>query len=707
MIVPYGWNTWDYKSYNTFVFLSGGKYEIAMQLGIFDEKNLIYRTDYRWKDLVKVGAHALDGSYISYQFRDEDAVFEVEIACIGTELNCRITPVNQTNKRIVVEILPEGGRCISTTKDALKTGRWIIHRSGMYYKDSYFIRCENDYMVSEPGKQAAFCVSQRSRHAKVCKVDSPIKKAKREFEISSPKGDGVLEDCIEGVTRAVAWNTIYDRREKGICTPVSRDWCKDWKGALIFCWDTFLIGLLSSIADDSLPWHNFDAVLHGATDEGFVPNYAISSGVKSLDRSQPPLGAHCVLKTYLVSPDKKKLKTIFPKLMKWHHWWKRERDGNHDGMLEWGSNPSPKYEFPELLKYNPYIQHEHICAAYESGQDNSPVFDDIQFNKRKNVLECSDIGLNSLYALDAEALAGIASELKLKSEAEELQNEYEKLKERINSHLWSEEYGIYMCRKWNGEFIKRLSPINFFPLIAGIASKAQAEKMISLHLLNEKEFWGKFTAPTIARNDPAFADNNYWRGRIWPPFNYLLYEGLRRYDFYEIANDFAMKSLDVFLMNWRKSNRVCENYNSESGDGADVPNSDPLYAWGALMGYIGIQEFADINKREGLRFGNLSGKKGSIRNFRIGMHSYDVSISEKGLAVRRDGKKIFSTNAPAIVRNLVYAARRIWFEFIGEKKSDACIRFHNLMPYAEYQIYMNRLELKIKADAKGNLVLRP
>jgi len=29
--------------------------------------------------------------------------------------------------------------------------------------------------------------------------------------------------------------------------------------------------------------------------------------------------------------------------------------------------------------------------------------------------------------------------------------------------------------------------------------------------------------PSIAIDDPAFPDQDYWRGRIWGPMNYLVY----------------------------------------------------------------------------------------------------------------------------------------------------------------------------------------
>jgi putative isomerase len=36
--------------------------------------------------------------------------------------------------------------------------------------------------------------------------------------------------------------------------------------------------------------------------------------------------------------------------------------------------------------------------------------------------------------------------------------------------------------------------------------------------------------PSCARNDPAYPEQEYWRGRIWAPMNWLVYRGLCRYD---------------------------------------------------------------------------------------------------------------------------------------------------------------------------------
>ena len=137
-----------------------------------------------------------------------------------------------------------------------------------------------------------------------------------------------------------------------------------------------------------------------------------------------------------------------------------------------------------------------------------------------------------------------------------------------------------------GQVSSRLSPTNFSPLLAKAATPQQAEVMIKNHLLNAKEFWGEWIIPSIARDDPAFNDQNYWRGRIWGPMNYLVYLGLRNYDDPEVSHQFAQKSYELFLREWKKNGHVHENYNGMTGVGDDVRSSDRFYHWGALLGYI-------------------------------------------------------------------------------------------------------------------------
>jgi hypothetical protein len=96
--------------------------------------------------------------------------------------------------------------------------------------------------------------------------------------------------------------------------------------------------------------------------------------------------------------------------------------------------------------------------------------------------------------------------------------------------------------------------------------------------------------PSIARNDPAYPDNTYWRGRIWAPMNFLVYLALRYAELAEPAKDLADKSAALLLTEWREEGHVHENYNAETGEGDDVDNSDAFYHWGGLLGLIALIE---------------------------------------------------------------------------------------------------------------------
>ena len=125
--------------------------------------------------------------------------------------------------------------------------------------------------------------------------------------------------------------------------------------------------------------------------------------------------------------------------------------------------------------------------------------------------------------------------------------------------------------------------------------------MVNEHFLNPKEFWGQWVIPSIARDDPAFKDQNYWRGRIWGPMNYLVYLGLRNYqepDMIHARQQLSQKSLDLFLKEWRAHGHVHENYNAITGSGDDVTHSDRFYHWGALLGLMDMEETNPATKTQ-------------------------------------------------------------------------------------------------------------
>jgi len=195
-----------------------------------------------------------------------------------------------------------------------------------------------------------------------------------------------------------------------------------------------------------------------------------------------------------------------------------------------------------------------------------------------------------MYIMDCHSLSEIAVILDRKNDAGELDKRAEEYTRRLSS-LWDEHTGIFLNRRIDTEEKSyRLSPANFYPMLAKACTQQQAERMIKEHYFNPKEFYGEYVIPSIARNDPAFGDNDYWRGRIWGPMNFLLYMGMQNYTLPDARADLIARSKALLMKNWKADGGVYENYNSVTGTGGDVNSADAFYHWGALLTFMEFVE---------------------------------------------------------------------------------------------------------------------
>ena len=340
---------------------------------------------------------------------------------------------------------------------------------------------------------------------------------------------------------------------------------------------------MAATGDRDLAYANAAEILRESPPAGFVPNYARPGGWKSFDRSEPPVGAITVLNLYRQFHDVWFLRDTFGPLLAWNRWWDQHRALG--GYLVLGTDADNRPVNPDDQAVGTLQG-----AKYESGLDNSPMYDDAPFHPETNKLHFADVGLMGLYIADCKALAEIADLLGQGGEARELRDRGERYRAKLQT-LWDDQTGIFLNKNLDtGVSSPRLSPTNFYPLLGGAATPAQAGRMVREHLLNPREFWGEWVIPSIARSDPAFRDQDYWRGRIWGPMNYLVYLGLLNYDQPEARRQLAEKSLALFNHEWIGQGHIHENYNALTGSGDDVGSSDRFYHWGALLGLIGYLE---------------------------------------------------------------------------------------------------------------------
>lgn len=486
----------------------------------------------------------------------------------------------------------------------------------------------------------------------------------REYEGTRPRVRGEWQGLLSSISFNLSWMKLYQPEKRRVYLPAGRRWIfpgPDGNPDLwtIFEWDAFFNALEAVVEDPQTAEKEIEAVLDCQYPWGNIPNWRSARSGAS-DRSQPPVGAFAVLKTFYRTADRSLLEKSYDALNRWHRFWTAageagspRRDGNGDGLLEWGSDGDRLA--PAMPEWERGVSGRQR-AAWESGQDDLPNFDNVPFDDERGTMKMNCLDLSCLYALDAEMMMEMARVLGREEDARRFQQEYEALKQKINQTLWNRDF--YYDRSWDGTFSGHKASSNFYPLIAGLPDKERVEKM-KAHLMNKKEFWGEYVIPTISRDNPAFPDQQYWRGTIWPPTNYLIYQGLKRYGLDEIAAEFARKSASLFLHSWQTFGLCRENYDSRSGEGG----GQRYQSWGPLFALVLLEDFIDICPFDGLRLGNLAADGANkIQNIRIAGHRYDLDVLRRSLRLRRDGEEIFYYKGRGVVRHLHMGTDRLEFE---------------------------------------------
>ncbi len=591
-----GWNTWDTRSVLKHVLLPYGiSIDINLESADGVRVNQFFIGDREEGSAqMRPGAHTYDGYYTDIIASWKGMNLRVESGAEGMSNIIMITPLEGNIKggKVIISITSLWQRANYITINDNKFSIRIIDGNQQLNGDvlgMYLGTKNNEIILSADEPIVINCEKAMSQEQARRYLDNHY----RDFVNTNKKKYGDNYEEYNAMQSVLAWDNIYDPTINKVITPVSRIWNVGWGnnpalgGFVLFCWDTYFASMMLSVDSKELAYANAVEITKGITEDGFVPNFYTESNYKSRDRSQPPVGTLAVWTIYQKYQDKWFLELLYNDLLKWNKWWDENR--KTDGLLCWGSTPYKPitYRYWELVGVN-----ETFGGALESGQDNSYMYDDIPFDKDKHQQRLNDVGLNSLYIMDCNLLALIADELGQKKDAAEIRQR-SKLYVKNMARLWSSDDGYYYNQRTDTkEFDKRTSPTSFYPLLAEIPTEDQAEILLH-HLIDPNEFWGDWIIPATPRNDPAFNDNTYWRGRIWAPLNFLVYMGLRNYDtpfINDVRRQVARKSRDLLLKSWLSDGYVFENYNSISGQGDDVINSDKFYHWGALLGYINLIE---------------------------------------------------------------------------------------------------------------------
>lgn len=596
-----GWNTWDVNSVTTHVLLPEGlaihvglKHNTTVSGDAFLADALIGRMGHDVEEVFP-GPHSWDGSYTDLRIAWKGHSWRVESAHDGSDLVLLVAPLPGKPTSVLPPTIVFSVNFLWNQPGTTLRKPGLIETRGAEGAVAIYCTCEDsqnekaaefvDVPVGGPYFAADLTgpvgVSTGKRRT-LEEIESAMGRQSAAYKatIAAKGNSGPIVDAIE---TTMGWDTIYEPAKQRVVSPITRVWSVGWGGYVLPDWDQFFAATLASIGNKDLAYANALEIVREATPEGFVPNYARSGRWKSFDRSEPPVGAITVMGIYKQFHERWFLEDAYQPLLVWNRWWAVHRD--IEGYLTWGSDAEnlPKNADDDSVG-------TWQGAIFESGLDNSPMYDGTFYNPHSHLVEYADVGLMSMYIADCDALAEIADLLEKPAEAKELRDRGARYKAKLET-MWDERAGIFLNKDLHtGQSITRLSPTNFYPMLAHVATADQAKEMLEKHLLNTNEFWGEWVIPSIARDDPAFHDQEYWRGRIWGPMNYLVYLGLENYDDAGVRRLFAEKSYKLFLKEWNEKGHVHENYNAILGTGDDVSSSDRFYHWGALLGYVEYME---------------------------------------------------------------------------------------------------------------------
>ncbi len=258
------------------------------------------------------------------------------------------------------------------------------------------------------------------------------------------------------------------------------------------------------------------------------------------------------------------------------------------------------YEWLRANYYHRLQKYMDRWFAYDHDGNELPVWNssdasgmDNQISRSGDLESYRDEGVDLACYLyrELQAMQIIATKLGKTADSKMYADHAERLAKAINKVFWNEQDGFYYDRdEKTGKTIKIKSVAGFLPIWAGVASPAQARRLVHDHLLNEKEFWLDYPVATYAKTEPEFYEGSRsgecnWEGPAWIPTNYMIFHGLLQYGYNDAAKELALRTLKLAMV----ANPVTrEFYDSDTGKGNGM---NPFWGWSSLA-YVMPIDFA-------------------------------------------------------------------------------------------------------------------
>lgn len=332
-----------------------------------------------------------------------------------------------------------------------------------------------------------------------------------------------------------------------------------------------------------------------------------SKKYRSTGMTQPPITGFVLQEMYRIAEDKedmlKFIKECIDKVYKNHAYFYTNRDPHDEGLMYiyhnwesgtdnspvwddiWETMNPPEYEFerkdtthvdasqrPSKREYDHYLY--IIDIAKEHRYDDARIAELSPFLVQDPLFNAMLIKSNQALIDLYELIGGKEVEIAI------LKKWQKKSITGFNNKLFDEELGAYVHYDLrNDSPIRLVSSSSFSPLFAGIPDKERAEILVRT-MLNRFGGDGKYLCASFDPTNERYDPRKYWRGPVWINMNWLLYYGLKAYGFMEVAERIKSDSVELIERDGFFEYFDCRK---ETGEASRIGYGGGDFSWSAAL----------------------------------------------------------------------------------------------------------------------------